>query len=68
MTSREDPALRMYRRVLIVFVAVMAAAAIYKSVAWFVEGRAFQGVMALLVLGFLLLLIRGYRQDARDRE
>jgi fatty acid desaturase len=66
--SREDPALRMYRRILTTFVALMALVALTVSGVLFSRGRPFEAVLALLVVGYLLLLMRGYRQDARERE
>lgn len=68
MESREEPALRHYRRILIVFVALMALVALTISGVLASKGRYFEAVLALLVLGYLLILIRGYRQDARERE
>lgn len=68
MESREEPALRQYRRVLIVFVALMSLVALTVSGVLASKGRYFEALLALLVLGYLLFLIRGYRQDAKERE
>ena len=68
MESREEPALRHYRRILIVFVSLMSIVALVVSGVLASKGRYFEAVLALLVLGYLLILIRGYRQDARERE
>ena len=66
--SREEPALRQYRRILIVFVALMSLVALAVGGVLASKGRYFEAVLALLVVGYLLILIRGYRQDAKERE
>ena len=66
--SREAPALRLYRRVLVAFVLIVAllVAGLGGWLVW--NGHAFLGVLALLLIGFLVLVAHGYRQDERERS
>jgi len=63
----EDPALRRYRRFLVVLLLVggMLAMALGGWLIW--NGYLFYALLAALVLGFLMLLAHGYRQDAAEQ-
>lgn len=64
----EDPALRTYRRAVTGFVLVgaMIAAVVGGVLVW--KGLVFEAVLALVCVGFLVLLAHGYRQDEEERK
>jgi hypothetical protein len=63
----EDPAVRAYRRVLVVFVLVGALIALGVG-AWLLwNGRGFEAFLALSAAGLFVLLAHGYRQDEEER-
>lgn len=64
----EDPGLRSYRRAVTGFVLVGAliAAIVGGVLLW--RGQPFEALLALLCLGFLVLLAHGYRQDDEERN
>lgn len=64
----EDPGLVRYRRFVTAFVLVGAllAALLGGFLLW--QGRAFYAFVALLCVGFFVLIAHGYRQDAEERE
>jgi hypothetical protein len=64
----EDPALRRYRRIVTTFVLCGALiAAVVGGVCLF-KGNGFGAFLALCVVGFLVLLVHGYRQDEEERN
>ena len=66
--SGEDPALRRYRRFLMVFVLVAGLIVMIVGGGLVLHGKFFEAFLAMLVLGFLMLLLRGYRQDEEERN
>ncbi|MGH7162394.1 MAG: hypothetical protein ACREID_02835 [Planctomycetota bacterium] len=64
----EDPALRKYRRFLLTLCVVAGLAAAVVGATMLARGRVFQAFLALCVVAYLLLLVRGYRQDERERN
>ncbi len=64
----EDPSLRAYRRVVTAFVLVGAliAAIVGGWCVW--RGMVFPGFLALCMIGFLVLVAYGYRQDDEERN
>ncbi len=64
----EDPSLRGYRRVVTAFVLVgaLVAATVGGWCVW--TGRVFPAFLALCVIGFLVLVAHGYRQDEDERN
>jgi len=64
----DDPQTRRYRRwvvSLLTFVG-LGVAFVGARMAW--QGRGMHAVLALLVLGWLVLVLHGYRQEERDRN
>ncbi len=63
----EDQGLRTYRRAVTGFVLVGAliAAVVGGGLLW--RGLVFEAVLALLAVGFFVLLAHGYRQDEEER-
>jgi len=64
----EDPGLRSYRRVVTGFVLVGAliAAVVGGVLLW--RGQPFEAFLALVAVGFFVLLAHGYRQDEEERN
>ncbi|HEX5137968.1 MAG TPA: hypothetical protein VFY93_13415 [Planctomycetota bacterium] len=64
----EDPALRAYRRAITGFVLVGAliAAIVGGVLLW--RGHVFEALLALVAVGFFVLLAHGYRQDEEERK
>jgi len=65
---REDAALRGYRRFLAAFCVVAGLVVAVVGGVLLYRGKVFPAILALLVIGYLVLLARGYQQDARERE
>jgi hypothetical protein len=63
----EDPAVRTYRRVLVVFVLVGALIAVGVGLWLLLSGRLFEAFLGLCAAGLFVLLAYGYRQDERER-
>ena len=64
----EDPSLRSYRRAVTAFVLVGALIAAAVG-GWCVStGNGFAAFLALCVVGFLVLVAYGYRQDDEERN
>lgn len=64
----EDPGLRAYRRVVSAFVLVGALIASVVGGVLLWRGLAFEAFLALLAVGFFVLLAHGYRQDEEERN
>jgi hypothetical protein len=64
----EDPSLRGYRRVVTTFVLTGALIAAGVGGWCLFNGNGFGAFLALCVVGFLVLLVHGYRQDADERK
>ena len=56
-----------FRRLLIGLILAMAVGVAWVGarLAW--QGTGYPAILAILVLGWLVLVIHGYRQDERDR-
>ncbi len=63
----EDPALQRYRRFLVILLLVGSLIAITVGAMFVRRGYPFYALLAVLVLGFLVLLTHGYRQDAEEQ-
>lgn len=65
---RDDAGTRLYRKLVVLLILCMAlgVAVIGGVMAW--RGRGFFALLALLVLGWLMLVVHGYRQDERERR
>ena len=57
-----------FRRLLIALILFMAlgVAFVGGKLAW--RGQGYPAILALLVLGWLILVLYGYRQDQREKE
>jgi len=66
--ASEDPFLRRYRRFLIVFVLVAATLAAGLGFWKLWQGDGFAAFLALLCVGFFVLLAHGYRRDEEERS
>jgi len=66
--SSGDPALRRYRIFLTVFVLLAGAIAGGAGLYLLWKGSVFKALLALVAVGFFVLLAHGYRQDAEERE
>lgn len=64
----EDPSLRGYRRVVTAFVLSGALIAVAVGGWCLSTGNGFGAFLALCVMGFLVLLVHGYRQDEEERN
>lgn len=64
----EDPGTVRYRRLLVAFVLFMGLVVAGIGVRLLWTGRPFYAFLALLVLGFLVLLVHGYRQEEEERR
>jgi len=64
----EDPALRTYRRALTGFVLVGALIAGIVGGVLLWRGQVFEALLALVAVGFFVLLAYGYRQDEEERK
>jgi hypothetical protein len=64
----DDAFAKRYRRWVVALVLLLAVgvAAVGARFAW--QGRGLEAVLALLVLGWLALVLHGYRQEARERD
>jgi hypothetical protein len=64
----EDPGLRTYRRAVTGFVlaGALIAAVVGGALLW--RGHVFEAFLALLAVGFFVLLAHGYRQDEAERR
>lgn len=63
----QDPSLRSYRRFLVTFLLLAGCVAVYIGAKRLAAGEIFAAVLALLMLGFIVLLMHGYVQDERER-
>ena len=64
----EDPSLRRYRRVITAFVLSGALIAVAVGGWCLSTGNGFAAFLSLCVVGFLVLLVHGYRQDEEERN
>ena len=64
----DDPQSRQFRRWVAGLVLAMAAGVAYLGARMAWEGRALHAVLALLVLGWLVLVLHGYRQEEQERN
>ena len=65
MTARPpDPGKEAYRRFLMIFGLVAACVAATVGGVLIYRGHAFYSFLALCVVGFIILVVQGYRQDA----
>ena len=63
--AEEDPRLRAYRRMLRVFMLVAGCIAVVVGTRLLARGRIFHAFLALCVVGFLVLVSRGYAAEER---
>ena len=65
---KDDKRTRAYRRLVVALVLCMAVgvATVGAKLAW--QGKGYPAILALLVLGWLILVVYGYRQDERDSD
>ncbi|MFQ5844707.1 MAG: hypothetical protein ACE5JG_06930 [Planctomycetota bacterium] len=68
MVSREPAPLGAYRRFLAALLVLFAAVAAVVSVILFSRKGVFFGLLPWLLIVYLLLTARAYRQEARERE
>jgi len=68
MASNETPGLAAYRRFLVVFGLVAALLATTVGIVLIVRGKGFYAFLALCVVGFIILVVHGYRQEAEAEE
>ena len=64
----QDPSLRTYRRFLVTLLLLVGGVAVYIGAKKLAEGEIFAAILALLTLGFIVLLMYGYVQDERERS
>jgi hypothetical protein len=64
----EDPALRTYRRIVTGFVLLGAGIAAVVGGVLLFRGKVFEAFLALVAVGFFVLLAYGYRQDQEERN
>ncbi|MEM8883306.1 MAG: hypothetical protein AAGD14_04490 [Planctomycetota bacterium] len=57
-----------YRRFLIVFGLVAALLASFVGARLILAGKGFFGFLALCVVGFIILVVHGYRQEAEEES
>jgi hypothetical protein len=64
----DDPRSRRYRRWVVTLLTVvgLGVAFVGARMAW--QGKGLYAVLALLVLGWLVLVLHGYRQEERERN
>ncbi len=66
--AREDERLGAYRRFLMIFALVGGGISIAAGATLLARGRVFYAFLALCVLGFLVLVARGYAAEERERR
>ncbi len=64
----QDPSLSNYRRFLVTLLLLAGCVAVYIGAKKLGEGKLFAAFLALLMLGYLVLLMYGYVQDDRERN
>lgn len=64
----DDPQTRRFRRWVVLLILAMAVGVAYVGARMAWQGRLLHAILALLVLGWLVLVLHGYRQEERDRN
>jgi hypothetical protein len=64
----DDSGTRLFRKLVVILILCMAlgVATVGGIMAW--RGQGFYSLLALLVLGWLILVVHGYRQDEREKQ
>lgn len=66
MARNETPGLAAYRRFLVVFGLVAALLATIVGFVLILRGKGFYAFLALCIVGFVVLVVHGYRQEAEE--
>ena len=61
----ETPGRRVYRRFLVTLGLLAALAVAFQGARFILRGQGFYGFLALCMVGFIVLVIHGYRQESQ---
>lgn len=64
----DDPRTRRFRRWIVGLLGCVALGVAFLGARMAWQGKGLHAVLALLVLGWLVLVLHGYRQEERDRN